>query len=425
VVLENHLFDDDNGDGLYYPGEPMAVTLQVRNKGLGSTGTSVTATLTSSSPYATIVNGTHDFGVIPPATSADNTGNLLLVQLNSDTPYGETVSFDVDVAFDGYTLTLPLSVVCGVPRVLASFDMESDPGWTVGDTGDNATSGIWERDDPIGTYSGVDPIQPEDDHTPSPGVQCFVTGNNSTSAGGDDVDNGKTTLKTSILDLSSVTNPTISYWRWYCDLGSVPNNDIFQVDISDDGGANWVNVESLGQTENWWSKVTFQAEDYITPSSSVMMRFIAKDEPNDSLCEACIDDFEVQTYVPAVDLALSGTPSVGSSVNVFVDSPDDGGLQYRMAASTSTYPAVFYGDRYIPIQKDWLTNISLNPANPVFKNFSGFLDAAGQTSAPLINIPADPGLVGTEFFVVALTYNPPGTPSSLKNVSAPLSITVQ
>ena len=43
---------------------------------------------------------------------------------------------------------------------VASDDMEVDLGWTVGQIGDTATTGIWTRVDPVGTAA-----QPEDDHS--------------------------------------------------------------------------------------------------------------------------------------------------------------------------------------------------------------------------------------------------------------------
>src|SRR5690606_2233406 len=99
---------------------------------------------------------------------------------------------------------------------------------------------------------------PEDDHTPAPGVNCFFTGQG-TIGGGDgdaDVDNGRTTLISPVLDLSS-GDATISYWRWYSNgLGAAPNSDVFAVDVSADNGQSWIRVETVGpggpETEPRW-----------------------------------------------------------------------------------------------------------------------------------------------------------------------------
>jgi len=123
---------------------------------------------------------------------------------------------------------------------ISSFDFETDQGWTSGAPGDDATTGIWTRVNPIGTSA-----QPEDDHTPS-GTQCWVTGQGPVggSLGDDDVDGGTTTLVTPVFDLSALANPTIRYWRWYSNNTGSAVDDTFYVDI--DAGAGWTNVETLG-----------------------------------------------------------------------------------------------------------------------------------------------------------------------------------
>ena len=82
-------------------------------------------------------------------------------------------------------------------------------------------AGAWELVDPIGTNS-----QPEDDHTPTPGVQCWVTG----QVG--DVDGGRTTLWSPSLDLTALSNPYMSYWRWFSNNQGVNVNDRLRINIS-------------------------------------------------------------------------------------------------------------------------------------------------------------------------------------------------
>jgi hypothetical protein len=177
--------------------------------------------------------------------------------------------------------------------VAMSDDMEGDSGWSVGAADDDATTGVWVRVDPNGTAA-----QPEDDHTPS-GSQCWVTGQG--SVGGDlgenDVDGGKTTLFSPTIDLTGV-DAIISYWRWYSnDTGATPNTDVFVVDISNDDGGEWVNVETVGPegsgTSGGWMYHEFRVSNVVEPSEEVILRFIASDEGDGSLVEAAIDDFAV------------------------------------------------------------------------------------------------------------------------------------
>jgi hypothetical protein len=423
--MVDYTLADDNGDGLFNPGEPVDLILTLRNKGLEGTVTDVTASISSSSPHVTITDNTHNFGVIPSLTDADNGGNPMTLELDDATPYGEVITIDVEISFDGYTHTRSINLVCGVPEIIYAADMETNPGWTVGDTGDDATTGIWERGNPVGTEYGTLQAQPEDDHTPAPGSRCFVTGNGSTYPDADDVDNGKTTLKTSIFDLTGIENASVSYWRWYADLGPYNNNDLFTVDISSNGGIDWVNAETLDHTVNSWEEVSFKVGDFVTPGDEMMMRFVARDDPDDSICEAGIDDFTVKTYDLPLSLVLSGPPAIGTSVDVIVDSPSDEGLRYFMAASLSTYPVTSIGDRYMPLNYDRLAEISMDPSNPIFEDFFGLLNESGYSSAPTIVVPDNENLVGRTVYIAALTLNPPGHEQRVKNISAPLTITIE
>jgi len=175
--------------------------------------------------------------------------------------------------------------------VLVDNDFENTGGFTVGDTGDTATTGVWNRMDPQAT-----PAQPEDDVS-TDGTQYWVTdGRAGGSIGAFDVDNGKTTLKSAVMDLSAANDPKISYWRWYSnDEGADPNNDIFRVDINN-GGA-WVNVETVGpggtEASGNWFFHEFRVADFVTPNSTVQVRFIAEDAHSGSIVEAAVDEFMV------------------------------------------------------------------------------------------------------------------------------------
>jgi len=182
----------------------------------------------------------------------------------------------------------------GVLSLVMDDTLESDQGWTVGDTGDNATLGIWTRADPEPTIA-----QPGDDHTPAPGVKCWVTDYRAgSSAGSYDVDGGKTTVKTPTINLAGFSNATIGYWRWYSnDKGAAPGADVFVVDISNNNGATWVNAETVGPTgpgtTGGWIYHEFRVADFVTPTAQIKLRFVASDYGSGSLVEAAIDDFQV------------------------------------------------------------------------------------------------------------------------------------
>jgi len=191
--------------------------------------------------------------------------------------------------------TYSATVVTDIVTVLDD-DFETDLGWTVGDPADTADEGVWVRGDPIGTIA-----QPENDHSPIPGTICWFTGQGPLGGGAnlEDVDGGRTTLKSPVFDLSAGTGE-IRYWRWFSnDRGDGANEDPFIVDISNDGGDTWHNVETLGpiglETSGGWFLHQFTVGDFVTPTDEMMLRFVALDEGKPSLVEAAVDDVLIQT----------------------------------------------------------------------------------------------------------------------------------
>jgi subtilisin family serine protease len=190
------------------------------------------------------------------------------------------------------------------PALLA-LDMETDPGWTAGIPGDNATTGVWVRVDPNGTGA-----QPEDDHTPDPGVLCWVTGQGTPGGalGENDVDNGKTTLLTGVIDLSSAPSPAISYWAWYSNDQGTYLDDEWVVEITNDG-VEWTELLRMDVSTSGWEYFQHRVAEFVTPTANIQVRFVASDEGSGSIVEAAIDDFQVFTNVPATDVTpVPGRP---------------------------------------------------------------------------------------------------------------------
>jgi hypothetical protein len=182
--------------------------------------------------------------------------------------------------------------------------METDPGWTVGAPTDDAIAGLWERDTSHVNKWGFPPnlvlVQPRGNHTPS-GSQCFVTGNADTFyfPGRNSVE-GTTTLTTAAFDAASdVVHPLIEYYRWYSNnTGSAPGNNVWEADLSNDGGATWTRIEYTNQTDASWQRVLFRIEDYLSPTGDMRMRFIASNPTDGAIVEAAVDDFRLLGFAP-------------------------------------------------------------------------------------------------------------------------------
>ncbi len=172
-----------------------------------------------------------------------------------------------------------------------AFELQT--GWIAGVTGDNASAGVWERANPAGTTYNGSVVQPENDHTTDPGANCYVTGALAgTAAGSYDLDGGRTTLLSPLFDLTGGTDIQISYWRWYTNnLGNNPGQDYWTVQITNDGGLTWTNVEYTLASNAAWQQVVINLADIFPTAGVVQLKFIADDTSPGSLVEALVDDF--------------------------------------------------------------------------------------------------------------------------------------
>ncbi|HEY3293934.1 MAG TPA: S8 family serine peptidase [bacterium] len=243
------------------------------------------------------------------------------VMLTSDlgtqtaTAYGGTFRFDHVVAGHSYALRAgrfgfrnfvrydSISVNAGLTTttVIAlergfEDDATQDQGWSLGVEGDNATGGVWVRAKPVGsTYQGSQ-IQPDNDAPPHDGY-CFVTGNASSptaDAMEADVDGGRTTLRSPQFNLSELSDPELKFAYWYSnDKGPSAGSDFFRVQISNDGGATWVNIINTAASTHGWRTVKVPVSNFLLPTDRMLLQFLAEDEGPGSLIEAAVDDISI------------------------------------------------------------------------------------------------------------------------------------
>ena len=253
--------DVGDGDGSFEAGEGVEFVVDLRNSGSVASG-SVDLNLSTSSSAVTITTADTSTAAISAFSNGQNATPLALT-VNGGTPSGTGVDLILTVTYGGFSQDFPFEIVIGQQITLAAFDFEagSDEGWSVG-APNNASTGNWVRVNPRGTNA-----QTEDDHTPNPGVLCWVTGQGSVggSDGENDVDGGRTTLLSPIFDLDGRIAPRIRYWRWYSnDVGSAPNEDTLAIDLSNNGGSSWSSVEVIGpdgpQTSGGWFEHVFEVE---------------------------------------------------------------------------------------------------------------------------------------------------------------------
>ena len=213
-------------------------------------------------------------------------------------PYGSEVEYylyaENDLAASGYSPpTAPADL--HYFQVDQSFveEMEFDTTWRVGSAEEEtASSGNWERADPEATAYSGQPLQPEDDHTAA-GTDCWVTGAAAGAyVGANDVDGGRTVVYSPRFDLQGAADVMIGYWRYFTDdQAQGPQDGLWLVEITNDDGASWSDVENTSDGNPAWVEVGFALADYFAVPGIVQMRFTAGDETPTAITEALLDDF--------------------------------------------------------------------------------------------------------------------------------------
>ena len=235
------------------------------------------------------VNAPNDYTAVLPALKC---GTQVSYYFSAEAENG-------DVSYD--PLSAPENAYVG--QVSSGFltlfvdDFETDQGWTVTNSEDLGT-GSWERGVPLGNGDNGDPETDADGSG-----QCFVTGlAPGINGGNNDVDDGTTVLTSPLLDASD-PQTQLSYHRWYANrIGNHSGDDVFVVEVSDDGGLNWTVLESIGPDGpevrgDWFRKEFLIAEvPGITNTDQFRVRFVASDLNIGSIVEAGIDAFEIGRF---------------------------------------------------------------------------------------------------------------------------------
>jgi hypothetical protein len=224
----------------------------------------------------------------------------------------------------GVGTNLDLDVALNATSIATTF--EAGPaGWTVASS---ATSGQWALGNPEPTDGGA--VQTGDDHTPI-GANAWITGLLAgTGVGGNDVDNGTTVLTSPLFDVTSMTAPRVSYFRWYV-TGYTTNatTDFWVVQVSSNGGSTWSPVENTDQANPAWVEI----DALIPVSNQIRFRFTAQDTGAGSITEAGLDDFmiyDVQAE-PGVGAPLVAAPVTGLTMAPAAPNPFRAGETARVS----------------------------------------------------------------------------------------------
>ena len=92
----------------------------------------------------------------------------------------------------------------------------------------------------------------------------------------------------------------VCYLRWFSNTeGASPNQDVFVVSISNDGGGSWTTLETVGpggpEVDGGWFEACHRIADFVEPTAEIRLRFTAEDAAPGSIVEAGIDAVRVET----------------------------------------------------------------------------------------------------------------------------------
>ena len=219
------------------------------------------------------------------------------VAVYPETPCGESVEFyflantagGVSVTWPSNAPSNTFAAQAAYGDPIASYEENfgTDANWIESGT---AADGQWTHGVPVNCDRG-DPPSDFDGN-----ARCWLTDNSSASSCNSDVDDGTVYLTSIPLDASNLGS-LLSYARWFSnDSGGAPNTDTFVVQVSDDNGASWLAVETVGpsgpEVSGGWYVVSYALDSIpgFNPTATMLVRFSTSDgSSNGSVVEAAVD----------------------------------------------------------------------------------------------------------------------------------------
>lgn len=322
LALNSLAVSGGDGNGRLDPGEICSLVATVGNSGVlvGATGAQVS--VFCNDPYVTFTDAQSSLGDIAPGATASNSSDPFDLVVAAGCPAGRAVTFTVRLeASGGLRVDETRSFTIGqLPTFYVDTFETAGSEWFT-DPSHNAGTGAFVRVDPVGT-----PFQPEDDTTPAPGVNAWITGQNAGGAEGvDDVDSGTSATRSSVINLAAAAHAQLNmnYFFAQRDPGD-DATDGFRIDVSNDNGGSWVNLVQIGDVnyQGIWRNLQVNLESVLPLTAQMLLRVQVADPGGASgtgdLIEGGIDDVYIYD---------TGSGNQAPSAPVVVSPADGAGAQ--------------------------------------------------------------------------------------------------
>jgi len=266
--------------------DSILVVVDERPEALGA-GESGRVLVSIEDVSASLVDGSLDLNVVADgATQAIDftpAGDQFEATIPGQDAFTDLGFFITAQATDGDSVRVPAEGEFTLPvgEAIAVVNFEDPAGWTVENIA--IEDGAWNFGQPLGAGDDRDQDPPAD----FDGSGAAALTDN--AAGNSDVDGGPTRLLSPVYDLSDATDPQLSYARWF--RNDDRDEDNLLVELSDDGGTTWTQIEDIGDTPAGWVVNELRIADVLPLTDGFRVRFSATDNPNNSVTEAGVDRF--------------------------------------------------------------------------------------------------------------------------------------
>ncbi len=255
-------------------------------------------------------------------------------------------------------------------------DATLDLGWSYESPEDNATTGRWNRIYPYLGFPRSDWVHPPTEPAGSKG-RIFFTGQPPKFAPPerDDINNGRTTLTSPLMNLSKYIDPLIVFDLWSIHFEREEIVDTLVVELSNNNGNSWVSAyREIKGTSGWKRHVIF-VRDHLFLSDQMRIRFRASDSLGNILVVAGMDNFDVMdrlfTSAPeehrqtSSAISIAPNPTNGSTTITLASSGEHISLEIiSILGKTIATP---YQD-YLPLGKHSIPiNLNVPPGSYLLK----------------------------------------------------------
>lgn len=190
-------------------------------------------------------------------------------------------------------------------------DFTFDFGWTTAAT---AARGFWEREIPVGAYSGDGtPQNPPVDLGFDCGKYAFMTGNGSSVSNTEEVNDGEVYLFSPVFDLTGYETPYLNYASWFFCLHGATPDDTMRVYLANGTGAV-VEIEKMyngGLPMSQWNSSSIAIAPLITPTANMQLIVELSDYvETENVTEGGLDQFSISNMaLTTIDEALQNERS--------------------------------------------------------------------------------------------------------------------